>query len=112
MFTVTRPKYSRMTWAAAAAGAAGTLAEAFIGTATLLAGFNRGWFDVVGTALGVVALITLRRHPLTAALIWLLTLPLLYSGGMLVSVACLPVLLLPVLAAALAFFAWRQQQHA
>ena len=112
MVTVKQMQHSRMTWAAAAVGATGTLAEAFIGTATLLSGNSMGWYDIVGTVLGVVALLLVWRHPQAAALMWLLTPLLLFNGGLLVSVACLPILLVPVAAAATALFAWRLERRA
>jgi hypothetical protein len=92
--------------AAAIVGGLSTLAEGFIATATLLSGFSFGWFDVAGAGLGILALAVVWRWPLVAAVLWLATLPLLYNGRLLVSVACLPILLLPPTAAGLALWSW------
>ena len=79
----------------------GTITEAFNAIATLLSGFSLGVYDLVGVAFGLLALALIGRHPVLASVLWLSTLPLLYSGRLLVSVACLPVLFLPLLAAGL-----------
>lgn len=110
MITRWRTGPPRTLWAAAIAGGIGTLAEGFIATATLVSGFNFGWFDVAGTGLGVLALAAVWRWPLAAAVLWLATLPLLYNGHLLVSLACLPVLLFPPTAAGLALWSWRQSR--
>jgi hypothetical protein len=96
----------RFLWAAAIIGGLGTLAEAFIAVATLLSGYSMGVYDLVGAACGLLALALVRRYPLLAALLWMVTMPLLYSGGLLVSIACLPVLALPLIAAGLALWSW------
>jgi hypothetical protein len=86
--------------------------EAFIAIATLRSGFSFGVYDLVGVAFGLLALALIGRHPVLASLLWLGTLPLLYSGRLLVSVACLPVLLLPLLAAGLALWSWHLSRQA
>ncbi len=93
-------------WGAAIIGGVGTIAEAFIAIATLRSGFSFGVYDLVGVAFGLLALALIGRHPVQASVLWLGTLPLLYNGRLLVSVACLPVLLLPLLAAGLALWSW------
>jgi hypothetical protein len=100
----------RTLWAAAITGGLGTLAEGYMAARTLVSGFNFGWFDVLGAGLGVLALAVVWRWPLAAAVLWLATLPLLYNGGLLVSLACLPVPLLPLTAAGLALWSWRQRR--
>ncbi len=97
-------------WAAAVVGGIGTLAEGLIAGATLLSGFNFGWFDVAGVVLGLLALAMVWRWPLVSAVLWLATLPLLYNGHLLVSVACLPVLIFPPAAASLAIWSWWQRR--
>jgi hypothetical protein len=106
MSTTINNSSARYRWGAAIIGGVGTLAEAFIAIATLLAGFSMGVYDLVGTACGLLALALVWRYPILAAVLWLTTLPLLYSGGLLVSVACLPVLALPLIAAGLALWSW------
>jgi len=96
----------RFRWGAALIGGVGTLAEAFIAIATLRSGYSFGGYDLVGVAFGLLALTLIGRYTVLAALLWLGTLPLLYSGRLLVSVACLPVLLFPLLAAGLALWSW------
>jgi hypothetical protein len=93
-------------------GGVGTMAEAFIAIATLQSGFSFGVYDLVGVACGLLALTLIGRHPMLASLLWLGTLPLLYSGRLLVSVACLPVLLLPLLASGLALWSWQLSRQA
>ena len=100
----------RTLWAAATVGGLGTLAEGFIATATLRSGYSFGWYDVFGTGLGVLALAAVWRWPWAAAVLWLATLPFLYNGRLLVSVACLPLLLLPPIAASLALWSGRQRR--
>ena len=100
----------RTLWAAAAVGGIGTLVEGFIAFATLRSGYDFGWYDVVGTALGLLALAAVWRWPAVAAVLWLATLPFLYNGKLLISIVCLPVLLLPPTAAVLALWSWRQQR--
>jgi hypothetical protein len=104
MITLRRTGLPRTLWAAVIVGGIGTLAESFIGTATLVSGFTFGWFDIAGTGLGLLALAAVWRWPAAAAVLWLATLPLLWHGGLLVSVACLPVLLFPPTAAGLALW--------
>jgi hypothetical protein len=96
----------RFRWGAAIIGGVGTITEAFIAIATLRSGFSFGVYDLVGVAFGLLALALIGRHPVQASVLWLGTLPLLYSGRLLVSVACLPVLLLPLLAAGFALWSW------
>jgi len=103
-----RPPIFRSAWAAALVGALSAAAEAFIGAVTVLSGFNFGWFDLLGAVLAIMAVALVGRKPRLAAFVWLLTLPLLYSGRLLISPVCLPVLLLPVVAASLAFWSYRQ----
>jgi hypothetical protein len=91
---------------AALVGGVGTIAESFIAIATLRSGFSMGVYDLIGAGCGLLALALVRQYPLLAALLWLATLPLLYSGGLLVSIACLPVLALPLIAAGLAVWSW------
>lgn len=88
------------------------MAEAIIAVVTLRSGFSFGVYDLVGAACGLLALASIRRHPVLASLLWLGTIPLLYSGRLLVSVACLPIFLLPLLAGGLAFWSWRLTRHA
>ena len=59
-------------------GVAGTLSEFFIGILTIRSGYAFGGFDLFGTAIGLLALLALWRHPKLAAFLWLLTVPLLY----------------------------------
>jgi hypothetical protein len=97
---------------AALIGGVGTIAEAFIAITTLRSGYAFGVYDLGGVACGLLALALIGRYPVLAALLWLGTLPLLYSGRLLVSVACLPVLFLPLLAAGFAMWSWHLSRQA
>ena len=100
----------RRLWVAAAVGGLATLAESTIAFATLSSGYGFGWYDVVGTALGLLALAAVWSWPAVAAALWLSTLQFLYNGKLLISIVSLPVLLLPPTAAGLALWSWRQQR--
>ena len=102
---------SRILLTAAIVDGAGILGEGIIGTVTLISGFQMGWFDVAGAGLGILALAVVWRWPLAAAALWLATVPFIYNGGLLVSVACLPLLLVPPTAAGLALWSWRQSRR-
>lgn len=100
-------KSRRWVWAASIIGGIGTAVEAFIAFATLRSGFSFGVYDLIGVGLGLLALVLVWRRPVVASLLWLATVPLLYSGRLLVSVACLPALLFPLTAAGLALWSRR-----
>ncbi|MGA2505646.1 MAG: hypothetical protein ABSG01_16310 [Anaerolineales bacterium] len=102
----------RFRWGAAIIGGVGTIAEAFIAIATLRSGYSFGVYDLAGVACGLLAITLIGRYPVLASLLWLGTLPLLYNGRLLVSVACLPVLFLPLLAAGLALWSWHLSRQA
>lgn len=93
-------------WAATGIGLVAVLGEIFIAVETLLSGYLFGLYDLVGVALGMSAIILVWKRPLWAALPWLGEEVMLYNGHLLVSIACLPILLLPLSAAALAIWSW------
>ncbi len=92
--------------AAAIFGALGTIIEAFIAVTTLLSGYWFGMYDVAGTLCGLLAFGLIWRRPLLAAVLWLIVIPLLWNGRLLISAALLFVPLLPLFAAVFAFAAW------
>ncbi len=110
--TVERRALARMQWLAAALGIAAVLGEAFIAIATLVSGYWFGFYDVVGVALGIAALVLVWKHPVGASLLWLGEEAMLYNGHLLVSIACLPILLLQLSAAALALASWFRSRPA
>jgi hypothetical protein len=87
-------------------GALGSLAELFIGVGTLRSGYAFGSYDLLGTGLGLLALVLMRPVPWLAGLLWLAAIPCLVLGRLLVSVACFPVPLLPLSAGILAIYSW------
>lgn len=93
-------------WAAAAMGVAAILGEAFIAFGTLLSGYLFGFYDVVGVGFGILPLVLVWKRPVWASLLWLAQEIMLYNGHLLVSIACLPMLLLPLSAAGLAIWSW------
>ncbi len=95
-----------MTWGAVSIGMVVILGEAFIAVATLLSGYLFGFYDVIGVALGILAIVFVWKRPVWASLLWLGEEAMLYNGHLLVSIACLPILLLPLSAAGLAMVAW------
>lgn len=95
-----------MKWVAAVIGAVTVLGEAFIAVETLLSGYLFGLYDLVGVALGISAIVLVWKRPVLASLIWLGEEAMLYNGHLLVSIACLPMLLLPLSAAGFATWSW------
>lgn len=94
--------------AAAGIGVAAVLGETFIAVETLVSGYLFGFYDVMGVILGISALVLVWKRPLWASLAWLGQEAMLYNGHLLVSVACLPMLLLPLSAAGFAMWStWR-----
>lgn len=97
-------------WIATGLGAVAILGEAFIAFATLLSGYLFGFYDVIGVALGILALVFVWKRPVWACLFWLAEEVMLYNGHLLVSVAFLPMLLLPASAAILSIWSWYQSR--
>ncbi len=103
---VVQQHVSWMKWAAATIGVVTVFGEALIAIATLLSGYLFGFYDVVGVVLGVSATILVWKRPAWACLFWLGEEVMLFNGHLLVSVACLPMLLLPLSSAALGMWSW------
>ncbi len=94
-----------MALAAMAIGTPCVLLETIIATLTLLSGYWSGLYDVAGVGFGIAAIILVWKRPILAVILWAVEEVMLYNGHLLVSVACLPVLLLPVSSAGFAL-AW------